>query len=82
MSEPTSMIIDAGEHTAEELLTWLSNGRRIVIRTDVLGSPAEATLRFDGETYYCDTPTTLHKHAERADMAVCLEKHGYTRKDE
>lgn len=82
MRESTATVVDAGEHTGEELLSWLLEGRRVVVRTTVLGNPAEATLRFDGDTYYCDTPTTLHKHAERADMAACLEKHGYTRQKE
>ena len=82
MRESTATVVGAGEHTAEELLSWLVEGRRVVVKTTILGNSAEATLRFDGETYYCDTPTTLHKHRKKADMMACLEKHGYTRQDE
>ncbi len=75
MGGPT--VVEAGEHTADELLDRLRDGERLVVRTDVLGSPEELTLRFDGETYYCDTPTTLHKHDTAAEMAECMRHYGY-----
>ena len=39
----------------------------------------ELTLRFDGETYYCDTPTTLHKHDTPEGMMECMRHYGYVR---
>jgi hypothetical protein len=35
------------------------------------------TLRHDGETFYCDTPTRLHKHEDPEEMRTCIEKMGY-----
>lgn len=75
MSDPT--VVEAGEYTAEELLSLLEEGRRLVVRTKVLGAEEELTLRYDGETYYCDSPTTLHKHADAAEMKTCMENYGY-----
>lgn len=77
MSEPTA--IEPGEHTVEELLDRLTDGERFVVRTQVLGSTEELSLRFDGETYYCDSPTILHKHTEPAEMRECIEKLGFAR---
>jgi hemin uptake protein HemP len=59
-----SPVTEAGDCDADELLTALRDGERITVRTEFLGGDHEVTLRFDGETYYCDTPTTLHKHAD------------------
>ncbi|MFW5964988.1 MAG: hypothetical protein ACOCQM_08975 [Natronomonas sp.] len=77
MSEP--VLVEAGEHTAEELLTRLRNGDRLVVKTEILGSPEELTLRYDGTTYYCDTPTTLHKHDDEAEMEDCMRHYGYVK---
>ena len=77
MSGPT--VIEAGAHGTEELLDRLREQERLVVRADVLGSTEELTLRFDGETYYCDTPTTLHKHNTAAEMAECMRHYGYVR---
>lgn len=71
------MVVDAGERTTDELMARLREGERLVIRTEVLGSPEELTLRFDGETYYCDTPTKLHKHETAAEMEECMRHYGY-----
>ncbi|WP_129114071.1 hypothetical protein [Halegenticoccus tardaugens] len=71
----------AGELTAEEILAALDEGRRVVIETEMLGASHEVTLRHDGETYYCDTPTTLHKHESEAEMRSCIDKMGYGRSD-
>jgi hypothetical protein len=76
MAEP--LRVDAGELTAEELLDALQDGRRVVVRTDVLGGH-EVTLRHDGSTFYCDTPTTLHKHEAEAEMRECIERMGYAK---
>jgi hypothetical protein len=73
--------IDAGDVDADELMDRLKSGERIVVRTEFLGDTREVTLRFDGETFYCDTPTRLHKHTDEAEMRVCIEKQGYARSD-
>lgn len=80
MSEPT--VIEPGEYTVEELLAGLRDGERFVVLTEVLGSREELTLRFDGEIYYCDSPTVLHKHTSEADMRECVENLGFARKDD
>jgi len=72
-------VVDAGEHDAETLLERLQADERLVVRADVLGSEEELTLRFDGETYYCDTPTTLHKHDDAEGMVECMRHYGYVR---
>lgn len=77
MGEKT--VVEAGEYTADELLERLEDGERLVVRTEVLGSEEELTLRYDGETYYCDSPTTLHTHDDPEDMRTCMEHFGYVR---
>jgi len=76
---PDPMVVDAGERSAEELLATLKDERRVVVRTEFLGSEHEVTLRWDGETFYCDTPTRLHRHDDDAEMLTCLENQGYGR---
>mgnify|MGYP006306039423 CR=1 FL=1 len=75
MGSPT--VIDAGECATDELLERLREGNRVVVRTEFLGSDHDVTLRWDGEHYYCDTPTTLHKHDTEEEMRKCIRKHGY-----
>lgn len=72
-----STVIEPGERTAEELLSGLEDGERFVVRTEVLGSTEELTLRFDGEIYYCDSPTILHKHTDVEEMRDCIENLGF-----
>jgi len=79
---PDSTVIEPGERTAEELLSGLENGERFVVRTEVLGAIEELTLRFDGEIYYCDSPTILHKHTDADEMRDCIEDLGFTREGE
>jgi hypothetical protein len=74
-------VIEAGEMDVEELLEAIESGERVVVRTEFLGTEHEITLRYDGETYYCDTPTRLHKHDSRAEMQTCLERQGYAREE-
>jgi len=74
-------VIEAGELGPEELLTELEAGHRMVVRTEFLGTEHEVTLRHDGEIYYCDTPTRLHKHTTAEEMRTCLERQGYARLD-
>jgi hemin uptake protein HemP len=77
MTEP--LRVDAGELTDDEILTALLEGRRVIVRKEMLGGVHEVTLRHDGSIFYCDTPTTLHKHESEDDMRACIEKMGYAR---
>jgi len=70
------LVVDAGETATETILDALEAGRRVVVQTEFLGSSHEVTLRYDG-TWYCDTPTRLHKHDSREEMRSCLEQQGY-----
>ncbi|TKR28331.1 hypothetical protein [Natronomonas salsuginis] len=76
-----STVIEPGERTAEELLSGLQAGKRFIVQTEVLGSLEELTLRFDGEIYYCDSPTILHKHTDAEEMRECIENLGFARDD-
>jgi hemin uptake protein HemP len=75
----STLTIEAGELTADEILDALADGSRIVVRVEMLGGVHEVTLRHDGTTYYCDTPTTLHKHDTTDEMRTCIERMGYGR---
>jgi len=75
----STLTVDAGELTASEILDALEDGQRVVVRVEMLGGVHEVTLRHDGTTYYCDTPTTLHKHRSVDEMRTCIEKMGYGR---
>jgi len=75
MTDP--MRATAGELDADVILDALNDGRRVVIETEMLGTEYEVTLRHDGTVYYCDTPTTLHKHEAEAEMRKCIKKQGY-----
>lgn len=77
MTEP--LRTSAGERSVDELLAALDEGRRVVIRTTLAGSEHEVTLRRDGDVFYCDTPTRLHKHESREEMRTCIENQGYAR---
>jgi len=77
MTDP--LVVTAGELETDELMETLERERRVVVRTEFLGSEHEVTLRWDGDTYYCDTPTRLHKHDDAGEMRTCLENQGYGR---
>jgi len=79
MTDP--LVISAGEMQINELLEAINEGRRVVVRTEFLGSEHEVTLRHDGETYYCDTPARLHKHSSEEEMRECLRQQGYASTD-
>lgn len=70
------LVVDAGDAEIETMLDVLESGRRVVVHTAFLGSTHEVTLRYDG-TWYCDTPTRLHRHDSREEMRACLERQGY-----
>ncbi|QZY00694.1 hypothetical protein [Halobaculum rubrum] len=78
----TPLEVDAGELTAEEIIDAIREGRRVVVTADLFGSEQTLTLRHDGETFYCDTPTRLHKHDDEAGMLTCIEKMGYAKGDD
>jgi len=71
--------VDAGELTTGEILDALDSGERVVITLETLGGVHDVTLRHDGDVYYCDTPTTLHRHTDPDEMRACIEKMGYGR---
>ena len=73
------IVMNAGEYSTEEVLHRMQAGDRVLVRTEFAGSTHEVVLRFDGETYYCDTPTTLHRHETEEGMRTCLEDQGYSR---
>jgi hypothetical protein len=73
----TTEVIEQGECDAEELLSRIEDGTRVVVRTESFGGEHDVTLRYDGETYYCDTPTRLHKHDDPDEMLTCIRKYGY-----
>jgi hemin uptake protein HemP len=75
MSDP--LVVNAGDRSVGELLAALDEGRRVTVRTEFLGSEHEVTLRHDGDIYYCDTPTRLHRHETAAEMRECIENQGY-----
>jgi hypothetical protein len=75
MGGPTT--VEAGEYSTDELFKLLESGERVVVTTTFLGDPHEVTLRYDGETYYCDTPTRLHKHPTAEEMRTCMVENGY-----
>jgi hemin uptake protein HemP len=78
---PDPLRVAAGELTADEILEALQDGRRVVVRGEMLGGEHEVTLRHDGTTYYCDTPTTLHKHADESEMRTCIDRMGYAKQE-
>ncbi|WP_418285434.1 hypothetical protein [Halorubrum sp. DTA46] len=69
--------IEAGELAADEIIDALNEGRRILVTVEVAGGKHEVVLRYDGETYHCDTPTNLHRHTEETEMRGCLDRMGY-----
>lgn len=71
--------VAAGELSAEEILDALVDGRRVLVETEMMGGTHQLSLRHDGTTFYCDTPTTLHKHTEREEMLTCIQKMGYAK---
>ena len=75
MTEPLRVV--SGELGIDELIAALNDGQRVIVETEMLGSTHDVTLRFDGETYYCDTPTTLHKHDDEEEMRECIRQFGY-----
>ncbi|WP_435319996.1 hypothetical protein [Haloarchaeobius sp. TZWSO28] len=74
---PEPLRARAGELSADEILDAMKDGRRVLITTEMLGVEHEVTLRHDGRIFYCDTPTTLHKHESEDEMRMCIEKQGY-----
>ena len=74
---PSPLRIESGELTTDEILDTLREGRRVVVEAELLGGTHQVSLRHDGETYYCDTPTTLHKHDDPEEMRGCIERMGY-----
>jgi len=77
MADPP--VVDAGTLDADDLLDRIKSEGRVRVRTEFLDTEHEVTLRWDGETFYCDTPTRLHKHDTESGMRACLVEQGYGR---
>ncbi len=77
----TPLRVAAGELSADEIIEQLRDGRRVLVTVEAYGSESEVALRHDGETFYCDTPTRLHRHDDEADMRACIEHMGYGRSE-
>jgi hypothetical protein len=75
------LYVSEGEMSVDEVIDALNEKRRVVVRTEFLDSEHEITLRWDGDIYYCDTPTQLHKHTDESEMRECIENQGYSRAD-
>ena len=75
MSEP--LRVEAGELSVDELIDALNDGRRVLVDVEVAGATHEVALRYDGETYQCDTPTNHHRHRSEDGMRTCIEQMGY-----
>jgi len=71
--------VAAGELPVEKFLAAIDDGRRVVVHTEFAGSEHEVTLRRDGDTDYCETPTRLHRHDSAAEMRESLTEQGYGR---
>lgn len=69
--------LEAGDVPIDDIIDHLHAGTRVIIERDLLGSVHEVTLRFDGDVYYCDTPTTLHRHGTVEEMRECLANERY-----
>lgn len=69
--------IEPGERSVDEIVALLLDGRRLVVELELLGSRHDVVLRYDGGTFYCDTPTALHRHETVEAMERCIEEQGY-----
>jgi hemin uptake protein HemP len=69
--------IEAGELSTDAIITALKQGQRLQVAVELLGQSHQITLRYDGEIYYCETPTRLHKHSDETAMRACIEERGY-----
>jgi hypothetical protein len=72
------VVLDAGEWTSDRIVEALEEGRRVVVHTTFMGSTYEVTMRWDGDTYYCDSPTRLYKHEDPEEFRGCLRRLGYS----
>jgi hypothetical protein len=77
MADP--LHVAAGDAEADEIMAALTAGRDVIVETEFLGDTHEVTLRRDEDFFYCDTPTTLHKHTSVEEMRECLNQQGYAR---
>jgi hypothetical protein len=71
------LVVKAGELGVDDLMEALKREEQVVVRTEFLDTEHEVTLRWDGDVFYCDTPTRLHKHDDEREMRTCLENQGY-----
>jgi len=76
-----TVVLEAGEWPSGRIVEALEDGQRVVVRTEFMGSVHEVTMRWDGDTYYCDSPTRLHRHEDREGFRGCLRRLGYSADD-
>ncbi|ELZ21123.1 hypothetical protein C475_19233 [Halosimplex carlsbadense 2-9-1] len=76
MTDPPT--VTPGEMDTDTLLETIKQKGHVVVRTEFLDSDYDVTLRWDGETFYCDTPTRLHHHDTEQGMRTCIEEQGYS----
>lgn len=74
---PEPLRISAGELESDAIIEAIHEGRRVVVTMTMLDEEYEITLRHDGQVYYCDTPTRLHRHESEDEMRTCIRNMGY-----
>jgi len=77
-SDDSPVVVDAGEWSSDRILETLREGRRVVVRTEFMGDIHDVTMRWDGETYYCDSPTRLYRHDSAEKFRGCVRRLGYS----
>ena len=62
------------EHSSEEVLDHLDDGRRVIVTMGKLGLEKEVTLRKSDGEYVCDTGFKLLTYDDREGMKNCIER--------
>lgn len=62
------------ELTADEVLSVIETGGRVVIEIPVMGQNVSVVIRRSDGTYYCDTPMKLMKYDDPGDLKACLKR--------
>ncbi|NUE01508.1 hypothetical protein HUB97_03240 [Halorubraceae archaeon YAN] len=82
MGPKPPLCVHVGECSTDEIVAALNEDRRVRITVEMMGTERIVTLRRDGNTYYCDTPTKLLKHTGETEIRNCIKRMGYARPDE
>lgn len=62
------------ELTADEVLSVIETGGRVIIEIPVMGRTMSVVIRRSDGTYYCDTPMKLMKYDDPVDLKACLKR--------